>query len=361
MTTEITAEVALRLRGEHVGSLTAGSDGVGSLIGGEVSVDEDATARRTLTLQVDTSHLPAGYGEVLSPPTEATVRVAEPGGPLVQLGVFGLSRPETDHGPGPPKLSLEGYDRSRRVSNSPWPETYRVSGGSSCDEVIRAGLTDRDPAAELTVAEPSDATTTARRWGPPSDEDPDPWRDLTEVAESYGRELYVAADGRYVLRPVPDPASAQTTFGLDVGDGHVLKTQQALDETPGYNGVTVRGEGAQLATPLSATVEDDDPTSPTYTGTAISEGGWGRRIKMLPDQLATSQSQVDERAAAEYRRLSGLTRTVTATVVRDPARDAGEVGTVTDRAANIAVRGAIRRLRIPVGLGPMTADLRTRQ
>jgi len=359
--TQVDVRVELYRQGERRGTLTGAGGGVGAVVSGQVTVDEDAASRRTLEMTVDTRRLPSGYRETLAPPTEAEVFVSDPGSDWIRLGMFGLSRPETTRGPGPVELTLEGYDRSRRISNTPWPETYTVSGGSDCDSVIRAGLEDRDPAAELIVAEPSDATTTARRWGPPSDSDPDPWRDLSEVAESYGRELFVDPRGRYVLRPVPDPNDAQATFGLTVGDGRLIETAQQLDETPGYNAVTVRAEGGHLATVLTKTVEDDDPTSPTYVGTPISDGGWGKRVKMIPDQLAKSQSQVDDRAEAEFRKLSGLTRTVSATVVRDASRDAGEVGTLTDPQAGIEVRGAVRSLQIPLGPEPMSVDLRTRR
>ena len=88
-----------------------------------------------------------------------------------------------------------------------------------------------------------------------------------------------------------------------------------------YNAVTASGENlSDDFPPVTATVEDLDPTSPTRWG-----GPWGKRRRFYSSPLLTSTAQASRAAAAILATSTGQARTLTVDSVCNPALEDGDV------------------------------------
>jgi hypothetical protein len=88
-----------------------------------------------------------------------------------------------------------------------------------------------------------------------------------------------------------------------------------------YNAVTASGENlSDDFPPVTATVVDSDPTSPTRW-----DGPWGKRRRFYASPLLTSTGQASRAAAAILATSTGQARTLTISAVCNPALEDGDV------------------------------------
>lgn len=115
---------------------------------------------------------------------------------------------------------------------------------------------------------------------------------LDEMATAASAIWYALADGSFVLRKLPWTQKANPILTLtDQPGGTVNDWSVSRSRSSIYNVVTVSGERLNGDTPVYATQQDTDPTSPTYVG-----GGFG--IRSLLSRLQTPASQPGAQGAA---------------------------------------------------------------
>lgn len=149
-----------------------------------------------------------------------------------------------------------------------------------------------------------------------------PWQDITALATALGAELYVDADGSFVVRSVPDPNAIPPVWSLLDGDGGLLtKATREINIDKTVNFVIATGESIGSTVPIRAEAIDNDPTSPTYF-----QGPLGRLIGRDAGrkQLYTLQ-QVQNAANTYLNWYIGGDEQVSVEGIPNPALDVSDV------------------------------------
>lgn len=155
------------------------------------------------------------------------------------------------------------------------------------------------------------------------------WAEGVEVlADSIGAEVFADPQGTFVIRPQPTLADVPVWVANTGPRGVVLGREDELDRDAIYNGVIVRGERTDGTAPVTATVWDTDPTSPTYY-----LGPLGRKPREYSSPLLTTVAQCQAAGAAILARYKGANAKVSLSLLVNPALEAGDVISVPDDGA----------------------------
>lgn len=139
----------------------------------------------------------------------------------------------------------------------------------------------------------------------------DPLDDLTEIAAQAGLIIRTDREGAIIAAPAPEPWAVRADW-QEGPDCPVINLDVEIGTSEMVNSVTVVSTSPEVDPPVSATVEDDDPTSPTYVG-----GPWGRRgLTIRTDAVAT----VEGAQGLARSTLEGRRRPTEAVEVEVPAR-----------------------------------------
>lgn len=184
--------------------------------------------------------------------------------------------------------------------------------------------------------------------------DRQPGEDWTEIAALAGWRLVTARDGVVVAGPVVPPG----TEVLDWSEGPDCpvvpdspRRETAYSAT--VNRVVVRSTNPDLPAPIVAVAEDDDDSSPTWTGNFVHE------LRIGSDAVA-SQAAADAMAALQ---LAGLRRPTEAVSVQVPPRpdlDYLQPVVLRSRAHGVGGQWAVTGWSWNVTEGSMTMDFATR-
>lgn len=143
---------------------------------------------------------------------------------------------------------------------------------------------------------------------------------LDGLAKAAGAFWYSLADGSFVMRFIP--------WSIPISTGKILLTNLAgtlltafptRDRANVYSRITVSNEPTDGSTPFFATVDDTDPTSPTYVG-----GAYGVKAAQLRITQATTQSGARTAASAQLSRSRALTNSWSITCVADGSLELGD-------------------------------------
>lgn len=318
------------------------------LVEGEVAQDATARIRRrfSATLTDETGDLTPETGRDLLAPFGTEIRVnsgvlVDGTAELVPMGVFGLKRCHVTHdADGGLRIELEGYDRARRISRAGWETPFVVPAGSNVTDVVRRILLDRYPGLPLDLAETS-VTTGVNALILGEQASNDPYGDAQDFARAAGMDLFLAADGRGLMRPTPDPDTAPIVWTFVEGEtSTLLEVEKDLDDEDAVSVVIALGEATSNATPARGVAEDDNPASPTYVG-----GPFGRVPMRWTSPLLTDDGQAAEAARALLNRLKGAAEQVAISAVFHPALEADDVVYVADGQLKIDARYIFDQLR----------------
>lgn len=230
-------------------------------------------------------------------------------------------------------IKLMAFDRSKAVSEAGFDTTYVVTAATNYGTAIQALISSRVPGLEYRFA--STASTTPLLIFHPGD---DPWKKALEMAESIGMKLDFDGLGVCVMEPVPDVDAAPVVFSYAEGEAPksiLLRASKALTRQYTYNGVVVTGETPtiedQATAPVTATVWDDNPSSPTYY-----LGKFGRRPRRYASPFVTTVDQAMSAGRAILNSSLGLAESVTFESIVNPAHEPADVVDVlvTDVAVN---------------------------
>ncbi|CAG6392782.1 DUF5047 domain-containing protein [Streptomyces cocklensis] len=242
--------------------------------GGSVTVDRKQVPRRTCTVTV--------ADPALIPRT-----------PADKLSVYGaklrISRGIT-YGDGSTELAPIGYFRVDQVTGDPdiGPVTITGSGleAAIVDDVFRTPTTVASATTAVTgitqliqatlpgatvISRATNAAVGTMSW----DAQTSRWDAITALATAIGAEVYADAGGTFVIAPLPDLLASSVVWEVAAGEGGVMiSANRGMSRAGVFNSITAYGENlVDGAAPVSATVEDTDPTSPTYVN-----GPFGRVV-----------------------------------------------------------------------------------
>jgi hypothetical protein len=317
-------------------------DDVGLLPGARITMDATAQVRRTMTAEVadeDGTLTPLLASDSLAPyGSELVVRVGyrytDGDVEVVPVGVFRLERTGGDT---TGVVSLTGYDRSKVVSEARFEVPYVIATGTNLATAVEELIDSRYPGLTY-VMSPTTKTVPLTVYEEGDHSGGDPFRNAAELALSDGMELFVDAEGRVVMRPVPDPTTAEVVWEFTPGPEQLLiSATNELDAELARNVAVVKGEGSGVPTPVRGTAEISDPASPIY-----ASGPFGRRPVFLVTPLignnpATAQAEADAAAEALLQRRAGGSEALAFTAVPNPAHEPGDVTRVAPTALPVDV------------------------
>jgi hypothetical protein len=290
------------------------------IAGGSVSIDATSDVRRQLDLSVADPTLAPVAGDTSGPltpfGTELFVRrgVAFPDGTVewVPLGWFRVQAVTASLSAG--VVRVQGVDRSRAVADAKFlTPTQSVTTNTIPNEIKRL-VQGALPTAVFVDMTGVTSATPELIW------EQERWAAINDLARTIGAECFFNADGQCVLRTVPGVDSAVSWY-VDAGEtGVLVEGSQDTSRESTYNGVVAVGERTDNFAPYSATVTDDNPSSPTYW-----LGPYGQVPYFYTSASITTLTQAQSAATGLLARTKGLTRQVSLSSVPNPALDAGDV------------------------------------
>lgn len=146
---------------------------------------------------------------------------------------------------------------------------------------------------------------------------------LDDLVKSLGKIWYW--DHRGILVIKNQPSAANPVWSVNAGaNGVQLSLSRELSREGVYNGVKASGEGLDTATPASASVVDNNPSSPTYW-----YGDFGKEPMYYSSPFITTNAQAKTAATAILKTHLGLPYSVDFTSVVNPALEPWDAVSVT--------------------------------
>lgn len=286
--------------------------------GGSVTVDSGSQVRRTLSLTVSDPSLAPGtdplaplapYGSELY--VRRGIRYPNSSVEWVPLGWFRVE--SCSHTSGD-QLQVTGADRSASVQDAKFTGTT-------------ASVTSNTIPAEITrlIQGGRSGTTVTDRTGNTSPTpsvfwEQDRWQAIQELAQSIGADVFFDPDGNAIIAPTPSITSAPVWW-VDAGESGVLVSASTESTREGtFNGVVASGEAGGSWPPVSATVTDNDPASPTRWG-----GPFGYKPYFYVSPLITTQAQATAAATSLLAKVRAMGRQLSVSLVPNPALEVGDV------------------------------------
>jgi len=271
----------------------------------------------------------------------------------VPLGVFFITELDVASDDGA-TVTLQGVDRSLRISRNRWLAPYTTETDDTLDVVIREILQSRWQQVDYDF-ETLGVTVPQATLG--LDTSNDPFKDAQDIAIAAGYDLFFDNAGVAVLVPqVSYRESDPDETYLEGPENLVVTVQRGLSNDRSYNVVVATGEGTKNRNRVfRGEAFDDDPDSPTYRF-----GPYGSYPRFYNSSLITSDEQAQDAAEAILARSRGLVEAVEWVQTVDPSLDAGDVIRVQNVLANVDRVFVIDRLTVPLeASGAMQAVART--
>ena len=285
-----------------------------SPLDGDVTAQAGRTVLRNLgaTAADPTGQLGGGdITDLLSPyDTEiAAFRGVRRGGLDVYapLGVFGITKKQAK---GDGTVVLTGQDRAMKYQG-PMTGALAINGGTPLEDAIATLLRTRNSGLRMRTWK-TGVTVGPALYQP----DIDVWGEAQKLAQSNGGWLYHDREGDLIFCPLTATSLAPDVEYIE-GRGVLLTADRTEDADSIHNVVVVQSGNATGTTGvITATAEDTNPNSPTY-----SRGRYGRRVLVITNEHVTSVAQAQQAANIALIRELGRSETVTATVVPHPGLD----------------------------------------
>lgn len=320
--------------------------------GGEVSVDAGSQVRRTLSLTVADPGLDPGTDPLapLAPfGSELVVKrgIRFPNGTVewAPLGTFRIQEAQTSASG--KAVNITGADRGAALQDARFTSVMASVTANTIPAEIARLITAVLPGVTVTNLTGSTAATPAVYW------EQDRWAAIDELAKAIGASVYFAPDGNAVIAKTPSISDAPVWW-VDAGEsGVMVEAEMKLTREQTYNGVVASGENGDTA-PVTATVTDNDPASPTLWG-----GPFGTKPYFYTSPLLTTTGQASSAATSLLNRVRGMSRQLDLTSVPNPALEGGDV--IRVRFPNGVVEThLVDALKVPLDPGsPMTLSTRS--
>lgn len=215
-------------------------------------------------------------------------------------------------------ITVEGYDRSRRIRRSKWIDPFVIAKDTNYIDAIMNTVSNRLPSASF-IATPTNHKTPQLILG--LEENHDPWQLITKMAISIGYEVFFDAIGNCVIQPVPSPQIASdVVWRYRENQANILSIDRELSDEFVYNHVVVTGESSTGGLPVRGEAMDNDPASPTYW-----LGDYGDVIYTFYSRFIRTKSQAEEAARAILIRLLGTTEKLQMPIIVNTAHQEGDL------------------------------------
>lgn len=210
--------------------------------------------------------------------------------------------------------ALQASDRAQDIVGSSFAAPTVANVGASVVSEYKRLVFDAIPDATFGTFDAITATVPTLSY------DYDRGAALDGLAKAAGAYWYSLASGDFVLRFVPwsVPISTGKTLLTNVG-GTLLSAFPNRDRTNVFSRITVSNEPSNGSPPFFATVDDTDPTSPTYV-----LGPYGVKAAQVRITQAATQSGCHTAASAILSRSRSLTQAWTLTCVPDASLELGD-------------------------------------
>lgn len=299
------------------------------IYGGGMTCDSKSQVRRTAATTTNLANWPRDPRGVLAPlGTEIQVDygIVLPGGVVEWVPqIRGLlteatrQRPISSNGSFPIKI----VDRAARVAEDRLVAPAQTVSGAQTVVEIRRLIQET-----LGIGVPVVDRTGSTQVAPILDIERERWAEGVEkLADSIGAEVFFDPQGNGVIRPQPQITDTPVWTVSSGPGGIMLSKEDVLTRELVYNGVVVTGERADGTAPVTATVWDTDPTSPTYY-----LGPFGKKPRFYANPQLTTVPQCQAAGAALLARVKGLNAKTKLTAVVNPALESGDVVLGRDRA-----------------------------
>lgn len=198
----------------------------------------------------------------------------------VPVGTFVMEDPRiTDNG-AMPTTGMRGRDPLTIIRRSGYGSLVISVGGLTVPAALERIMRQIAPSTPFRIE--SNSTVTL----PPTYEltGQDPLDDLVNIARQADLVIRTDPEGRVVCARNPDSQTIRADW-QEGPDCPVTDLSRDVNTSQMLNSVTVVSTNPEIIPPISVTVEDDDPSSPTWVG-----GVWGRRsMTMRTDAVATEE------------------------------------------------------------------------
>lgn len=288
--------------------------------GGSVTVDRSQAARRTCSVTLpDPTLIPRTPSDALNV-YGARLRISrgiiygDGTTELVPVGMFRVENVSGDVDLGPVTVtgsSFEAYlvDDSFRTSVTA-PST--LTAFAAIDMLITQTL----PNATV-LLNGSDGPIGTTTW----DAQDSRWTAIQTLATAIGCEVYADADGDFIVAPLPAVVASSVVWEVAASEGGALITPIRGMSRPAANSITASGDNTTDNTPpVSATVEDTDPTSPTYV-----LGPFGRVTGFYSSSTLTTTGACVSAATAQLAAQRKPNTTADLTALPNPLLEPGDV------------------------------------
>jgi hypothetical protein len=335
-----------------------------SPISGTITIDNRRSIRRQCSLEfVDTNEtlVPKNNRSAIFLPYNRELQVfrgikfADGSEEYVPLGVFQLTDVDITDTSNGIKISVQGSDRSLRISKAKWAQnTFWISAGTTKEDAITQILKDRYP--QVKTVFPATNQVTPLLY-PTLDRSSDPWKESIKIADSAGMDLYFDEVGTCRMRPIPDPdVNINVQTYTDTVDSVLTQLQRTLSSQDTYNGVIYTGEGTNLSIGVIGTAWDDNPSSPTYRYSY----GEVPLFKSSPTILTTNEAQ--QAAEAELKKVIGASEKISWDQIVNPAHDVYDIVKIVRSKSGVDKNLVIDAISIPLDpKSTMNAVGRTRR
>ena len=177
---------------------------------------------------------------------------------------------------------------------------------------------------------------------------------VQDILQAYGKYGYFGYDGKFYVKAIPDTSKLKSVFILNHGRNGVLSTMNRELSREGVSNVFVaQGQPIGESAPVQAIVTDNNPLSPTYTGT------FGFVPTFLESAFLTTADQCAVAAAGMFLRQRGLPYSVGLGTVPNPALEGYDVVNVTYADTAVTETHVIDRITYPLDVEtPMSIDTR---
>lgn len=293
------------------------------IVDGSVTVDRGSKTRRTLTVTVsDIALMPRQYDDPLAPFGQTLqvwrgVQFQDGTEELAPVGVFRIQAPQGDRDLGP--VTVTGLSLEAVVADEPFLAPFSSTAHGTCAGAITALINAALPDAVVTNLAAVDPVPASRVWDVTSTGTR--WDAVLELASAMGAECYADAEGNFVIRDLPDLATATPVWDVAAGQGGAMvSATEGMDRSRIKNGWRVTGGNMSGASPpVSYLAVDADPASPTRWG-----GPLGHQLGTSESSLLTTVGQCQVVAEALLRDSLGATGAVALQAVPNPALEAGD-------------------------------------
>jgi hypothetical protein len=290
--------------------------------GGSVSVDSTSTNRRTATVAVSGNLWPASPLDLLSPlGSELLIEygIVLPGQgvewiPVIR-GVLDKDERVLPVSSGDGSITISLTDRSLWVQEDRLLAPMQTTSGATVVNQIGSLVQSTLPTVAVTDLTGSAQVATVL------DIQRDKWTDGIEMlATALGAEVAFDPVGNFLIRPTPTLTNAPVWMVAGAKGGVLVSIDEVQSRENVYNAVVASGQTSDGTAPVTATVYDTDPNSPTLWG-----GSFGKKPRFYSSPLLTTTAQCQTAGAALLARATGMCATMTLQAIANPALDAGDV------------------------------------